>query len=136
MIEYDCSTDELTPEFLSGGFFEGWPSKPSPETHLKVLRGSDHVVVARDGSAVVGFINALSDGGFMAYIPLLEVLPAYRKRGIARELVERMMKTLESHYHVALLCDPEVQPMYERLGLIRVPGMVLVNLDRQAGTSV
>jgi ribosomal protein S18 acetylase RimI-like enzyme len=136
VIDYSCSTDDLTPEFLKGGFFEGWPSKPSIETHLKVLRGSDHVVVARDGNTVVGFINALSDGGFMAYIPLLEVLPAYRKQGIARGLVERMMKTLEGHYHVALLCDPEVQPMYERLGLIRVPGMVLVNLDRQAGTSV
>jgi ribosomal protein S18 acetylase RimI-like enzyme len=134
MIEYSGSIGDLTAESLNGGFFEGWPGTPAPETHLKVLQGSNYVIVARDGTAVVGFINALSDGGFMAYIPLLEVLPAYRNRGIARELVERMLEALEGHYHIALLCDPDVQPMYERFGLTRVPGMVQVNLERQAGT--
>jgi len=136
VIKYFGSIGDLTAESLKGGFFEGWPARPAPETHLKVLQGSNHVVVARDGTAVVGFINALSDGGFMAYIPLLEVLPAYRKRGIATELVERMLETLKGHYHIALLCDLDVQPMYERLGLIRVPGMVQVNMEQQAGTPV
>jgi len=44
------------------------------------------------------------------------------------------LNTLEAHYHVALLCDPEVQPFYERLGLLRNPGMVRVNMEQQRGT--
>ena len=34
MIRYAKSTDGVTPEQL-GGFFEGWPSPPSPGTHLR-----------------------------------------------------------------------------------------------------
>ena len=66
------------------GFFDGWPQPPSPETHLTILRGSGHVELAIDPSAgrVVGFVNAVGDGFFAASIPLLEVLPAYRGRGI------------------------------------------------------
>jgi len=70
----------------------------------------------------------------MAYIPLLEVLSTHRGRGIGTELVRRLLNTLEAHYHVALLCDPEVQPFYERLGLLRNPGMVRVNMEQQRGT--
>ena len=133
MITYSGSTDDLTPEALQGGFFEGWPSPPSPSVHLRVLRGSARVIVARDGEAVVGFVNALTDGGFMAYLPLLEVLPAYRGRGIASELVHRLLASLEGHYHIALLCDADLQPFYERLGLRSVPGMVRIDWARQAG---
>jgi GNAT superfamily N-acetyltransferase len=134
MIEYSNSIVGLTSEALDGGFFAGWPSRPSAATHLMLLRGGDHIVLARDGAAVVGFINALSDGCYMAYIPLLEVLSTHRGRGIGTELVRRLLNTLEAHYHIALLCDSEVQPFYERLGLIRNPGMVRVNMEQQRGT--
>jgi GNAT superfamily N-acetyltransferase len=127
-------TAGLTAASLGGGFFDGWPSRPTPETHLHTLERSDHVVVAVDGEAVVGFINALSDGGFMAYIPLLEVLRTHRTRGIGTELVRRMLDRLHGHYHIALLCDAEVQPFYDRLGLLRVPGMVAVDFARQTGS--
>ncbi len=90
MISY---TDSLTGIEATNlrGFFVGWPNPPSPETHLRLLQNSDHIVLAVDeetGNAV-GFITAISDGVLSAYIPCLEVLPAYRGRGIGQELVRR-----------------------------------------------
>src|SRR5438552_1829034 len=45
MIEYRDTVDGVTPESLTG-FFVGWPNPPSPAAHLRLLAGSDHVVVA------------------------------------------------------------------------------------------
>jgi len=140
MIWYSESADDLTAADLQG-FFVGWPNPPAPETHLRLLRGSSHIVLARDGEmeqggAVVGFITAVSDGVLSAYIPLLEVLPEYQDRGIGSELVRRMVDRLSDYYMVDLLCDTELQPYYERFAMRRAAGMMLRNYDRQAGRSV
>ena len=133
-IEYLDSLDHVTADDL-GGFFAGWPNPPSPATHLRLLRGSRHVILAREQGArqIVGFITALTDGVLCAYIPLLEVLPAYRGRGIGTALMERMKGRLRDYYAVDLLCDPEVQPFYRRLGMQPLHGMGLRNYGRQAG---
>jgi GNAT superfamily N-acetyltransferase len=109
------------------GLFVGWPARPSPERHLEILRGSDHVVVARDGEdgRVVGFVNAISDGVLSAFIPLLEVLPEHQGRGIGTELVRRLLAELEDFHMVDLVCDPELEPFYERFGMMRLSGMAL-----------
>lgn len=140
MIWYSESADDLTAADLQG-FFVGWPNPPAPETHLRLLRGSSHIVLARDGEmeqggAVVGFITAVSDGVLSAYIPLLEVLPEYQDRGIGSELVRRMVDRLSDYYMVDLLCDTELQSYYERFAMRRATGMMLRNYDRQAGRSV
>lgn len=133
MITYTDSLDNITTAHLRGGFFAGWGSPPTPETHLRLLRGSDFVVLARAGEPVVGYITAISDGVLAAYIPHLEVLPAYRGRGIGSELVRRMLDTLSHIYMIDLICDPNVQPFYERLGMKRYSGMIVRNYPRQAG---
>jgi ribosomal protein S18 acetylase RimI-like enzyme len=73
------------------GFFVGWPSPPSPERHLELLRASTHVVFAVEGERVVGFVTAISDGTLSAYIPLLEVLPEYQRCGVGSELGMRAL---------------------------------------------
>jgi len=134
MIEYfdDCamvSSDRLK------GFFVGWPNPPSPEMHLKILKRSHQVVLAVDGETgnVVGFINAISDGFYCAYIPLLEVLPDYQSRGIGQELVRRMLKKLGRLYMIDLMCDTKVQPFYRELGMREATGMMIRNFDVQSG---
>jgi ribosomal protein S18 acetylase RimI-like enzyme len=106
------------------GFFADWPVSPTPERHLEVLRGSDFVVFARDGDGgrVVGFVTAISDGVLSALIPLLEVLPEYRGRGIGSELVRRMLVRLESFAMVDLVCDPELVPFYRRFEMMLLSG--------------
>jgi GNAT superfamily N-acetyltransferase len=134
-IRYTSDIDDIGEAMLAGGFFEGWPHPPTSTTHLRILRGSAQVVLAIDDEArqVVGFINAISDGVHAAFIPLLEVLAAYRGRGIGRELVRRMLERLEGHYSIDLLCDADVQPYYEQLGAwVRSSGMSIRHFDRQA----
>jgi ribosomal protein S18 acetylase RimI-like enzyme len=118
VIEYVTGADGVEPEHLRG-FFVGWPKPPSPERHLEILRGSSHVVLARDTERVVGFVTAISDGVLSAFIPLLEVLPAYQGRGIGAELVRRLLAQLGGLYMVDLCRDEDVVGFYERLGLER-----------------
>jgi ribosomal protein S18 acetylase RimI-like enzyme len=134
MIEYTESPAGITAAQLEG-FFVGWPNPPSPATHLRLLAGSDHVVLALDRAAdrVVGFITAITDGVLTAYIPLLEVLPAYQQQGIGQALTERMLARLGHLYAIDLLCDPDVQPFYARLGLRPATGMLQRNYEHQAG---
>ena len=136
MIDYRDTLDGVTEHDLEG-FFEGWPDPPSPATHLRLLRGSDAFLLAVDTEAdrVVGFINAHSDGVLSAYIPLLEVLPAYRGRGIGGELVRRLLERLGDLYMVDLVCDETLRPFYERFGMRALTGMARRNFDRQSGSS-
>lgn len=133
MIRYDDSLEDISADDLTG-FFAGWPDPPSPEAHLRLLRGSGRVVLAIDDSTghVVGFITAITDGVLSAYIPLLEVLPQYQGRGIGTELVRRMLGVLDL-YMVDVVCDPDVVPFYERFGMIPGTAMMSRRNDRQSG---
>ena len=94
-ITFQADLQHITPE-RPQGFFVGWPNPPSPATHLRLLAGSDYVELAVDADTgqVVGFITAISDGVLAAFIPLLEVLPAYQGQGIGATLVNRMLARL------------------------------------------
>jgi GNAT superfamily N-acetyltransferase len=130
-IRYTDSLAGITSDML-GGFFEGWRAPPSPEKHLRILQGSRHVVLAIDESSgrVVGFINALADGCNSAFIPLLEVVAAYRGQGIGKELVTRMLQRLRDYPCIDLTCDPGLQPFYEKWGLLKSTGMVVREYGR------
>lgn len=134
MIFYTDDPSGTRPAQLRG-FFEGWPDPPSPTMHLRLLRASDAVMLAKEelDGQVVGFATAISDGVLAAYIPLLEVLPSHRRQGIGSELIERLLRKLDHLYMIDLLCDPSNQPFYERLGMRRATGMMIRNYGRQSG---
>lgn len=140
MIEYRESVEGIKPSQLQG-FFVDWAVRPSPERHLDILDGSDHVVLALDGERVVGFVNAISDGVVSAYIPILEVLPEYQGQGIGSELMRKILGRLESLYMVDLCCDADLEPFYGRFGMtvwdrgmgIRRPG-ALAALPRDSAS--
>ena len=118
MIYY---TDDLASvrEDMLHEFFAGWPRRPSAEQHLAVLRGSYRSVVAIDDAhgRVAGFVNMLSDGALTAFIPWLEVPPEYQGRGIATELMRRILDGADRFYSVDLVCDAPLVPYYERFGM-------------------
>jgi ribosomal protein S18 acetylase RimI-like enzyme len=84
-IEFTSSLESVGEAELQG-FFVGWQHAPTPAKHLDLLRNSSHIVLAVDTQTkkVVGFITAITDKTLAAYIPFLEVLPAYKRRGSAR----------------------------------------------------
>jgi GNAT superfamily N-acetyltransferase len=131
VIEYRDDLTGLTPDQLGGGFFEGWPSPPSRELHLAHLRASEVAIVALDSTTdrVVGFVTAIGDGSLAAFIPFLEVLPAYRGSGIGTELTRLVLDRLAARYSVDLVCDPDLVPFYEHLGGVAGTAVMWRNRD-------
>lgn len=135
MIQYQDHLRDITEASLAEGFFDGWPNPPSYAVFMQILRNASSCILAKDEQTgkVVGFITALSDGVLTAYIPLLEVVPAYQKQGIGQELARRMIEKLKGIYMVDLLCDPDLQPFYEKLGMRKAQGMLIRNYEHQSG---
>ncbi len=133
MIRYSIDVDALDVTHLGGPFFVGWPDPPDPATHLRILRGARHAVVALDGDAVVGFATALGDGVLAAFIPLLEVTPTHRGRGIGSELIRTLLQDIGPLYAVDAVCDPELVGFYERLGFRAGTAVVRREYRLQAG---
>ncbi len=131
---YKTTLENSTHEMLEG-FFVDWPNPPSSETHLKLLNSSSKIVIALDPSInkVVGFITAISDGIISAYIPLLEVLPEYKNKGIGKELVQKMLQELDDIYMIDLCCDDDLIPYYKKFGMMTATGMVKRNYKMQSG---
>ncbi len=137
MIIYKESLEGIAADQL-GGFFESWDSPPTPETHLRMLRGSDRVVLALDDTTgrVVGFVAATTDGVMSAYISFLEVLPAYRKQRIGDELMRRMLAQFRHLYMIDLVCYPQQQSFYARFGMVKADGASVRNEEYQSGGSL
>ena len=136
-IRYSEDLAGIEPPDLAG-FWEGWPAPPTPERHLAALRGSEVAILARDETSgrIVGFITAVGDGQLAAFIPFLEVLPGYRRQGIGRELVRRVVERLAGRYSIDLVCDEELAPFYESHGFTRWTAMVIRDpaaLERRTG---
>jgi ribosomal protein S18 acetylase RimI-like enzyme len=124
------STDGLTPAALEG-FFVGWPTSPSATQHLEILQASTYVSVAwTEQDEVAGFIAAIGDGTFAAYISLLEVRAHFQGRGVGTALTRRMLARLSHCYMVDLICDHDLLPFYERVGMTRYTGAILRNPAR------
>ena len=132
MVEYQTTTEGIAGNDLRG-FFVGWSTHPTSEKHLKLLENSSHIVLALEDSKVVGFITAITDKTLSAYIPLLEVLPEYHGKGVGSELAKKMLELLKDFYMVDLLCDTDLQPFYEKLGMERATGMRIRNFGKQTG---
>lgn len=134
MIEYRESLAGISAQQV-GGFFVGWSSPPSRETFFRILNGSHAFIIAVDAETgcVAGFVNAISDGILSAYIPLLEVLPAYQGRGIGSELTSRLTARLKGLYMLDVVCDSHLEGFYRRAGFSPALGMIRRNYGAQSG---
>ena len=119
--------------FVAADFFEGWPNPPGQDRFAAAIEGSYAVEVAVVDTAVVGFVNAISDGVTTAFIPWLEVVPAYRGQGVGHELMRRIVGRLWNAYSIDLVCDPGLVPFYRDLGMAEITGMGLRFPGRLSG---
>lgn len=75
--------------------------------------------IARDGAHIIGTARVLSDGVCNAYIVDVWTLSAYRRRGIARTMMELLLSELQGQ-HVYLFTDHAVD-FYRKLGFAERP---------------
>jgi len=126
MINYQKDLFNISESQLEG-FFVGWSSPLSTAQHFKILENSQYLVLALDTNThqVIGFINALSDDINFAFIPMLEVLPNYRNKGIGSQMMTIMLEQLTPINCVDLTCDENLQGFYQRFSMLKSNGMIL-----------
>jgi ribosomal protein S18 acetylase RimI-like enzyme len=101
-----------------------------PEALAAQVAGSRWIVAAYDDVRLVGFVRAISDGISNAYVKDVMVDPAYRRRGIGREMMRRLMSRREGIRWV-LHTSEQAKAFYEAIGFSRAPDMLWC--DRRAG---
>ncbi len=89
-MEYSAFSAGHLPGVLHLCELEGWPSFPAdPLMAARVLTAPGVVcVVALEDGDVAGFAQLLTDGEIQAYLALVAVTPAARRRGVGKRLVE------------------------------------------------
>jgi ribosomal protein S18 acetylase RimI-like enzyme len=86
----------------------------TPAQYRRSFENSDAAVVAYHQGRIVGTARALSDGVCNAYIVDVWTLSEYRRRGIARTMIDHLLARLEGQ-HVYLFTD-DVLEFYKAIG--------------------
>ncbi|WP_214988596.1 GNAT family N-acetyltransferase [Bacillus sp. ISL-47] len=118
MIRYEKKVPEMEPLYRLYEH-DGWNDflKLPKERLYQAMEQSWLVVSAYDGERLIGTGRIISDGIINAYLCGLIVEPAYRSKGIGREMVRLMAECCtESQLHLQLLAEEEKAGYYEKLG--------------------
>ncbi len=83
------------------------------------FRNSHSFVVANSGRQIVGTARVLSDGVCNAYLVDVWTQTAFRRRGIASEMIRRLLEPLRGQ-HVYLQTDDGLD-LYRKLGFREQP---------------
>lgn len=95
----------------------GWKSAEYPEKIVRGLRNSSAVISAWDGKRLVGLVRGLDDGETVAFLHYLLVDPEYRKKGIGKELMTRILAGYSNMLYVKIMpSDPKTVEFYEKFG--------------------
>lgn len=129
-ITYRSSLEGVSRDSIQG-FFVGWADPPPAETLLRLLESSSHYWIARDEDRLVGYVRAISDGFYSAFVPELEVLPGYQGLNIGTTLLTSLLKDLRGFYSIDANCDDEFIDYYRRFGFVRGNGMMIRHYEHQ-----
>ncbi|MEI8191078.1 MAG: GNAT family N-acetyltransferase [candidate division NC10 bacterium] len=114
-----------------------WEEDPEARGVIpRMIRGSLCFLVAKSEEArVVGMGRVISDGVSDAYIQDVVVRAEYRRRGIGRAIIGRLVKycTERGISWVGLVAEPGTQDFYRTLDFREKPGFELMLLDEGRG---
>jgi GNAT superfamily N-acetyltransferase len=94
------------------------------------ITGARWVVHAYDGARLVGFCRAISDGVSVAYVSSVMVDPEYRRRGIGRKLLARLIADRD-HIKFVLHSRADAAVFYTAVGF--APATDVMIRDRRHG---
>jgi aralkylamine N-acetyltransferase len=105
---------------------EGWWDErddADPRLIEKIVEGSHCFMTAQVNGAVIGMGRAISDGVADAYIQDVTVEKSERGRGIAQDIVARLVARLyaDGVSWVALIAAGRSRKLYEKLGFAAMP---------------
>lgn len=86
------------------------------EIMQRMLDEADLVVLARDGTRLVGIARTLTDFAYVAYLADLAVDLEWQRQGIGRQLIEETRRRLEPTCFITLLAAPAAQDYYAKVG--------------------
>jgi len=99
-------------------------SAQTPDFLARQIAGTRWVVHAYDGERLIGFARALSDGVATAYVGSVMVDPDYRRRGVGRALLGRLMDGRDDIKFV-LHTRTESAEFYAALGFVDATQMMV-----------
>ncbi|MBN2400123.1 MAG: GNAT family N-acetyltransferase [Candidatus Aminicenantes bacterium] len=84
------------------------------------------------GAELIGMGRALSDGISDAYIQDVVVLKKYRRAGIGRRIIEKIIHFLQARRigWIGLIAEPGTQTFYRELGFSPLEGYTPMKLDK------
>lgn len=86
----------------------------SPDQLEASFRNSAVTAIAYDSDRIIGTARALSDGVCNAYVVDVWTNSAYRRRGVARTMLDKLLEQLPGQ-HVFLWTD-DAEEFYKRIG--------------------
>jgi GNAT superfamily N-acetyltransferase len=100
-----------------------------PETLQGHLTGSRWVVSAWDGERLIGFARAISDGVTNAYVGSVMVHGDYRRRGVGRAMILRLVDG-RGGIRWVLHARAEAMAFYASLGFVAAPDIMWRDRER------
>ena len=107
----------------------GWGELPIKQAQIG-LEHSNYIIACYLDGNVVGSARMLWDGGYVAYIADIMVLPEQQGRGIGKQLMERIMNYLYTNLEegwtimVVLVAAKGKEAFYKKFGFIERPNDV------------
>jgi ribosomal protein S18 acetylase RimI-like enzyme len=110
---------EAVRQFLAAN---GWSHRVgSPEQFAELIPNSQRTAVAVDGSRIVGFARAITDGQSNGYLSMVAVAPENRRKGIGTALVNHVTAGPSSVTWVLRAERPDSAAFFAKLGFSASP---------------